>query len=341
MRTFEGPGAVSFHPRVLGLPMIVGVLLGACSGVGPTSGAPDSETPALSAGTRDWTSATVTWTAPATDESITGYELQWRISTDTEWTPVTGIAISKTSYTITGLQPETTYRVRVRALFAATDGAWSEPIEVSTTAPPPSPEPPPAAEGPRISWPTAGANSTVTASSITVRWTAPATDEAITGYELQWRSTTDTEWTPVTGIASTKTSYTITGLQPETTYEVQVRALFATTAGAWSESITVSTTSDRLTLTLAEVTGESIAVTWVAPATARSDHRLRDAVARCLSITVEYVHRSEHLDRRQAHGAGAGDHLPVTGARPGSAAARVPGPRPSPPPPAPIQVRRT
>ena len=273
MRTFERPGAVTFHPRVLGLPMIVGVLLGACSGVGPTSGAPDSETPAapaLSAGTRDQTSATVTWTAPATDEPITGYELQWRSSTDTEWTPVTGIARSKTGHTITGLQPQTTYRVRVRAMFATTAGAWSEPIEVSTTAPPPSAEPPPAADGPRVSWPTAGSNSTVTASSITVRWTAPATDETISGYELQWRSTTDTKWTPVTGIARSKTSHTITGLQPETTYEVQVRAMFATIAGAWSESITVSTTSDRLRLSLEKVTGDSITVAWVAPATARS-----------------------------------------------------------------------
>ena len=274
MRTFEGPGAVSFHPRVLGLPMIVGVLLAACSGMGPTlTEAPDSETPAapaVSAGMRDQTSAKVTWTAPATDESITGYELQWRSTTDTEWTPVTGIANSETSYTITGLQPETTYEVQVRALFATTAGAWSEPIEVSTTAPPPSPEPPPAADGARISWPTAGSNSTVTASSITVRWTAPATDATITGYELQWRSTTDTEWTPVTGIANSDTSHTISGLQPETTYEIQVRAVFATTAGAWSESITVSTTSDRLTLTLAKVTGDTITVAWVAPATARS-----------------------------------------------------------------------
>ena len=254
MRTFEGPGALTFHPRVLGLPMIVGVLLGACSGVGPTSTeAPDSETPALSAGTRDQTSATVTWTAPATDESISGYELQWRSGTDTAWTTVTGISRTATSYTITGLQPQTTYEVQMRALFATTVGAWSESITVSTTSD-------------RLELSLTSASE----ESISVNWVAPVTEETISGYELQWRSSSDTTWAAVTGIASRQTSYTITGLQPETTYKVQVRALFATTAGVWSQSITVSTTSDRLQLSLTNATGESISVEWVAPATARS-----------------------------------------------------------------------
>ena len=273
MRTFECPGTVAVHPRALGLLMIVGVLLGACSGAGPTmTEAPDPETPAapaVSERARDQTNVTVAWTAPAAELTITGYELQWRSNTDAAWTSVTGLASTETSYKITGLQPQTTYEVRVRALFATTAGAWSEPITVSTTAPP---EKPPAADGPRISEPATGSNS------ITVTWTAPATGEAINGYELQWRSGTDTEWTLVTGIANSTTSHTITGLQPETNYEIQVRAVFATTAGAWSESISVSTTappatppaSDRPRLSLTAVNGDSITVEWVAPATGKS-----------------------------------------------------------------------
>ena len=220
----------------------------------------------MSAGTQGQTSVTVAWTAPAAELTITGYELQWRSSADADWTNVTGIASAATSYTITGLQPQTTYEVRVRALFATTIGAWSKPITVSTTAPP---EMPPASDGPKIVEPATGSNS------ITVTWTAPATGETIAGYELQWRSNTDTDWTVVTGISGDATSYTITGLQPQTAYEVRVRALFATTAGAWSESISVSTTappatppaSDRPRLSRTAVSTDSITVTWIAPAT--------------------------------------------------------------------------
>ena len=240
MRTLEQPRTVAFRPRILCLPMIVAVLLGACSATGPTSTeAPDSEAPAapaapaVSLGARDQTSVTVAWTPPAAELTITGYELQWRGGADTAWTNVPGLPSTENSYTITGLQPRTTYEVRVRALAATTGGAWSEPITVSTTAPaaPPSPD------GPRISEPTASSNG------ITVTWTAPAAGETITGYELHWRRSTDVDWTEETGISGTETRYTITGLQPQTTYVVRVRALFATTDGAWSEPVTVSTTA--------------------------------------------------------------------------------------------------
>jgi len=157
--------------------------------------------------------------------TIAGYELQWRSGSDTDWTFVTGIPGSATSYTVAGLQPDITYEIRVRALFPTTVGAWSESITVSTMAPP---------------TPTL-AETTASSNSITVTWTAPATNESITGYELQWRSGTDIAWTPVTGISSSASSYTIRGLQPEVAYEVRVRALFAMIDGAWSDVITVPT----------------------------------------------------------------------------------------------------
>ena len=252
---------VAFHPRVLCVLMVAGLLLNACSRGPMSTGGPDSETPAapvLSVGTRDQTSVTVTWTAPATDEAITGYELQWRSSSVTNWTLEPLIAGTQTSYTITGLQLQTSYEVRVRARFATTASAWSTSITVSTTAPLALP-------APTLSEPTARSNS------IAVTWTAPATSEPVTEYELQWRSSSDTDWTVEPPIARTQTSYTITGLQPQNSYEVRVRARFATTASAWSTSITVSTTAP-LALpapTLSEPTARSnsIAVTWTAPAT--------------------------------------------------------------------------
>ena len=234
MRTFESPGTVAFHPRVLGLPIIVVVLLGACSGVGPTSASAGREAPAApaaSAGERGQTSVTVAWTAPAGELTVTGYELRWRSNAGADWTNLTGIPGTATSYAITGLQPQTTYEVQVRALSATAAGAWSEPIPISTTA---APAGPPAPEGPRLSESATGSNS------ISVTWTTPVTDETITGYELNWRSSAEVGWTEATDISRAETSYTIDGLLPRTTYEVRVRARFATTAGAWSASIEVS-----------------------------------------------------------------------------------------------------
>ena len=111
---FRYSGNTDLRPRILGSLLIATVLLAACSkpGLTPVASA-DSETrpaaPVLSTGVRDQTSVTVTvtWTAPATDEAITGYELQWRNTSDPDWTMVTGIAGTATSYTITGLQPQT------------------------------------------------------------------------------------------------------------------------------------------------------------------------------------------------------------------------------------------
>ena len=66
-----------------------------------------------------------------------------------------------------------------------------------------------------------------TATSVTAFWIpVPAgSTTAITGFELQWRSDSAARWTQVTGIASTATWHTITGLEPDTGYQVRVRAV--------------------------------------------------------------------------------------------------------------------
>ena len=193
---------------------------------------PPPDGPTITEQAADSNGITVTWTAPATDETITGYELNWRRSTDVDWTEVTGISSTAASHPIGGLQPQTKYEVRVRALFATTEGAWSEPITVSTTAPPP-----PAPARPRLSL------KTVSHDRVTVEWVAPATGKSITSYEVQVRGGAFSKWTPVTsaGFASTSTGGTIEGLQPETTYRARVRAMFDRVAGSWSATLTFTT----------------------------------------------------------------------------------------------------
>ena len=79
--------------------------------------------------------------------------------------------------------------------------------------------------------------------TVKVTWTAPDTELVVTAYTVRWRSASDTEWTEVeNNIQSTDGAYTISDLQPATEYEVQVLAVFETGDGAWSESVTVTTT---------------------------------------------------------------------------------------------------
>ena len=187
------------------------------------------------------TSVTVSWLAPTHEgPAITSYDLRYRPGSDGEFTDgpqdVTG-----TSATITGLSPDTAYEVQVRASSAAGDGEWSDPGLGRTRAPPP---PAPAA-------PTVTETSTT---SVTVSWSAPTDDgPPITSYDLRYRPGSDGEFTDgpqdVTG-----TSATITGLSPDTAYEVQVRASSAAGDGEWSDPGTVRTRvlilNDRFSLPL-------------------------------------------------------------------------------------------
>ena len=175
---------------------------------------------------------TVTWTAPDTDLETAGYELRWRAATDTtdtSWRVAATIASTETSYTITELDAGTTYQVEIRTLFAGAQGDWSHRITIKT-----KPSPPVLSPGQR------------TPNSVTVTWTAPGTDSEVAGYELRWRAatdTTDTSWRMEATIASTETTYTITGLDAGVEYAVQVRVRYAGEVGGWSHSVMVETTA--------------------------------------------------------------------------------------------------
>ena len=106
-------------------------------------------------------------------------------------------------------------------------------------------------------------------SSATVTWSKPDTDLEITGYELRWRQASDTAWNQVRELAPTTTEYTITELQAGTEYEVQVRAVFATDVGAWSQSITVTTeAAPDPTPDVSGIPGLTIVtITWIEPDT--------------------------------------------------------------------------
>ena len=63
--------------------------------------------------------ATLTWTAPAAENPVTGYVYQYKKASDTEWS--TGASVTTTSVALSGLNGQTTYDFQVQAVYA--DGA--------------------------------------------------------------------------------------------------------------------------------------------------------------------------------------------------------------------------
>ena len=76
---------------------------------------------------------------------------------------------------------------------------------------------------------------------LTVMWTEPDNDgPPISGYGVQYREGDSGSFTPWTHVGTTR-SATITGLSPNTAYQVQVRATNAEDSSAWSASVSGTT----------------------------------------------------------------------------------------------------
>lgn len=67
----------------------------------------------------------VTWTAPQDHESISQYQVQYRINGTTGWGDVVTVQPNSTSILLPKLYVATKYDVRVRALSIFENGEWS------------------------------------------------------------------------------------------------------------------------------------------------------------------------------------------------------------------------
>ena len=98
--------------------------------------------------------------------------------------------------------------------------------------------------------PTVTAFSATDLTRLAVSWTAPnnagpSSRTAITDYDIRYRLQSSSVFTVLPGTISTATSATITGLSPDTAYQVQVRATNAEAIGAWSPSGSGSTSANQ------------------------------------------------------------------------------------------------
>ena len=208
------------------------------------------------------TGFTVSWTAPTTTLTITGYDVKYKVTSSTSTYTDAGHTGTDTTVTLTGLTPNTPYMVQVRAVAGTQDGTWTAPFVKTTLLVHP------------IDAPTGVTVSNRGSTGFTVSWTAPTEPTqtsglTITGYEVRYRIATSGTYSDA-GHTGTGTSVAITGLTPSTSYAVEVRALSGTETGIWSTTLYDSTLSQYpidppTDLTVSNKGSTGFTVSWTAP----------------------------------------------------------------------------
>ena len=163
-------------------------------------------------------SATLGWGAVS---GATSYNLQWKTSAATTWTTVS--SLTTTSFSLSGLAASTTYNYRVQAV-CTTSGSYSAASNFTTLAASSCGTP-------------SGLNATsITTSSATLNWAAVA---GATSYSLQRKLASSSTWTTTNNLSAT--SFSLTGLSANTSYNYRVRATCGTLNGVYSATATFTT----------------------------------------------------------------------------------------------------
>ena len=234
------------------------------------------------------TSITLTWTAPGddtTDGQASQYDLRYSLApiTEVNWGSATTVAGepspavsgSLETFTVTGLTPGTTYYFAIKAADEIPN--WSALSNVVSAATDPEATPPATVAD------LSGSNITPTTLNLT--WTAPGDDGSsgtATTYDIRyatsltvlqnWTTATQLTGEPAPAIAGTQQSYTVTGLNPSTTYYFALRA--ADEVPNWSASsntVTATTLPEQnapasvINLVTSSPTTSAVTLSWTAP----------------------------------------------------------------------------
>ena len=214
-------------------------------------------------------SATVTWTAPASNggSPIIAYSVKVLDAANSQVGALRPATAGATSLVVSGLTNGTAVRFQVAAVNAVGTGAFS----VSSNAVTPAA----AATAPAV--PAIGA-ATAGNVSATVTWTAPANGgSAITGYSVKVLNAANVQLGAIRPAVAGATSLVVTGLVNGTPVTFQVAAINAIGTSAFSASSNVVTPAAAATAPGAPIIGVAAAagptsatVRWTAPATGGS-----------------------------------------------------------------------
>jgi chitodextrinase len=230
-----------------------------------------------------WNSVSLGWTAPG-DDSLSGraaqYDLRYSTSAITAAsfsgaTRVTGLSVpavpgTAESFTVTGLQPATTYWFAIKT--ADDSGNWalvSNVVSRTTSAAPDTLRPGPATI----------AVSSITDTTATLSWTAVG-DDSLTGtatsYEIRYStspitvasfSSATAVTAPTPAASGTSQSVTVTGLSRQVTYYFALRAVDeAGNRSALSNVPTATTTDTMAPAAIRNLAASFVWVSWRAGA---------------------------------------------------------------------------
>lgn len=185
-------------------------------------------------------SANLTWDAV---EGAT-YQVVYSTEADFNADEVAANNAESNSYAMTGLNPETTYYVCVRAKVGEEVSAWTKAISFTTAVQFPAP--------------TAFAVADYSETSATFQWTAGSTESA---WQIAYSTDADFNADEATPVAVTENPYTLTGLTAETTYYVCLRANYGDGFSKWTEKVSVKPTAAKdLTVNDGTVTNSYVPV---------------------------------------------------------------------------------
>ena len=195
--------------------------------VSPVAGAPTRLTGRTGDGSVD-----LVWTAPrlpSTSMRIVDYAIDYRPAGSSVWTRFTDAVSAATTATVTGLANGTAYEFRVAAITSPGPmmGAFSLPSSQLTPMARPA--------APQLFTARRTASRTIATS-----WSPPVSGSGpVTGYVLQYRTSSSSSWTTVTLSAAT-TARTVTRLRARTGYVFRVAAKNAAGTGAFSPEVSVT-----------------------------------------------------------------------------------------------------
>ncbi len=167
---------------------------------------------------------TLSWTAPTTGGTVTGYRL-WRQTGEADFTVLgSDLAADVLTFTDRPVTASTAYQYRVQALSAVGAGVRTPAVSVTTAETPRKPGPPTALSA------APGADS-----QMQLSWTAPADagTQPLTGYRIERALDADTlSWADaVADTGNTDVTWTDSGLTAATTYHYRVSAINAVGVG--------------------------------------------------------------------------------------------------------------
>ena len=198
----------------------------------------DGASPVLLAAPTDLTATAgdarveLSWTRPS--GTITSYKIRYsKTSTrgSASWVAIPGSGAGTETHTVTGLDNESEYSFQIRAVNGAGDGAATDWVTATPSSSPATPAAP------------TDLTATAGDAQVELSWTGPG--GTITSYELRYDKTGvrgSASWVTIPGSDANTVTHLVTGLDNESEYSFQIRAVNGAGDGAATDWVTATPT---------------------------------------------------------------------------------------------------